>query len=494
MEEGGGKEEKDLDPRRTLYLQIPAEANESERGDSGEQQEFQKEEEEEEVARSLGGFQLHQFHFDKQGSSFWGSSSSLAAATASSSEYALLPERMGEGDAVGYGQLSFLRHQPPRLPQTPSRYGSREKGAAVGEIVEVQGGHIVRSTGRKDRHSKVCTAKGPRDRRVRLSAHTAIQFYDVQDRLGYDRPSKAVDWLIKNAKAAIDELAELPPWIPTATVAAASSHRHILPQTSSDQPLVTEHPVDAATALYFTRDGGGGENVSASFLPPSMDTDSIADTIKSFFPTAATPAATSPSSSPSIGFQAYSSDLPSRADGQIKDLRLSLQSFQDPILHNPEPAHHHVQFQQSSAPPTHSSHFPPSAQFAFDAAVSASWAEQSQRIVPWNLMETSGGGPGYVFSFPPPLAVPLHSVFGQTQLFSQRGPLQSSNAPTVRAWANPVDAATHHQMQPPSMSSIGFAPGAGFSGFRIPARFQGEEEHDGVADKPPPSASSNSRN
>ncbi|KAL0301221.1 UNVERIFIED_CONTAM: Transcription factor TCP4 [Sesamum radiatum] len=72
---------------------------------------------------------------------------------------------------------------------TSSRLGLK---TSVGEIVEVQGGHIVRSTGRKDRHSKVCTAKGPRDRRVRLAAHTAIQFYDVQDRLGYDRPSKAV--------------------------------------------------------------------------------------------------------------------------------------------------------------------------------------------------------------------------------------------------------------------------------------------------------------
>ncbi|KAI9082756.1 hypothetical protein K1719_035330 [Acacia pycnantha] len=46
----------------------------------------------------------------------------------------------------------------------------------VGGIVEVQGGHIVRSTRRKDRHSKVCAAKGPRDRRVRLSAHTTIGF------------------------------------------------------------------------------------------------------------------------------------------------------------------------------------------------------------------------------------------------------------------------------------------------------------------------------
>lgn len=83
-----------------------------------------------------------------------------------------------------------------------------------GEIVKVQGGHIVRSTGRKDRHSKVYTAKGARDRRVRLSAHTAIQFYDVQDRLGYDRPSKAVDWLITKAQSAIDKLEKLPPLDP----------------------------------------------------------------------------------------------------------------------------------------------------------------------------------------------------------------------------------------------------------------------------------------
>ncbi|KAL8032491.1 hypothetical protein ABFX02_13G099600 [Erythranthe guttata] len=66
--------------------------------------------------------------------------------------------------------------------------------------------------GRKDKHSKVCTASGTtRDRRLRLSPNTAIQFYDVQDRLGYDRPSKAVDWLMNEAKSAIDALPPLPP-------------------------------------------------------------------------------------------------------------------------------------------------------------------------------------------------------------------------------------------------------------------------------------------
>ncbi|XP_078428832.1 TEOSINTE BRANCHED 1, cycloidea and PCF transcription factor 2 [Wolffia australiana] len=68
---------------------------------------------------------------------------------------------------------------------------------------------VSRASGGKDRHSKVLTAKGLRDRRVRLSVSTAIQFYDLQDRLGYDQPSKAVEWLIKAAAAAISGLPSL---------------------------------------------------------------------------------------------------------------------------------------------------------------------------------------------------------------------------------------------------------------------------------------------
>ncbi|KAG8385475.1 hypothetical protein BUALT_Bualt03G0049200 [Buddleja alternifolia] len=79
------------------------------------------------------------------------------------------------------------------------------------EIIQVHGGRIIRSSGRKDKHSKVSTVRGPRDRRLRLSPKTAIEFYDVQDRLGYDRASKAIDWLMKEAKSAIDALDEPPP-------------------------------------------------------------------------------------------------------------------------------------------------------------------------------------------------------------------------------------------------------------------------------------------
>jgi len=62
----------------------------------------------------------------------------------------------------------------------------------------------------KERYCKECTAKFPRDRRLRLSPSTAIRFYDVQDRLGYERPSEAIDWLMEKAKVAIEALADSP--------------------------------------------------------------------------------------------------------------------------------------------------------------------------------------------------------------------------------------------------------------------------------------------
>ncbi|KAH0467393.1 hypothetical protein IEQ34_004631 [Dendrobium chrysotoxum] len=60
--------------------------------------------------------------------------------------------------------------------------------------------------GGKDRHSKISTIKGLRDRRVRLSIPTAIQVYDLQDKLGLNQPSKVVDWLISAAQNEIDKL------------------------------------------------------------------------------------------------------------------------------------------------------------------------------------------------------------------------------------------------------------------------------------------------
>ncbi|XVE91370.1 hypothetical protein REPUB_Repub01dG0003900 [Reevesia pubescens] len=62
--------------------------------------------------------------------------------------------------------------------------------------------------GKKDRHSKIYTAHGPRDRRMRLSLQIARKFFDLQDMLGFDKASKTIEWLLSKSKASIKELTE----------------------------------------------------------------------------------------------------------------------------------------------------------------------------------------------------------------------------------------------------------------------------------------------
>ncbi|XP_010519240.1 PREDICTED: transcription factor TCP4 [Tarenaya hassleriana] len=419
-----------------------------------------------------------------------------------------------------------ILHHHRTSPPPSSRVGMRRLTAAAadgcGEIVEVQGGHIVRSMGRKDRHSKVCTAKGPRDRRVRLSAHTAIQFYDVQDRLGFDRPSKAVDWLIKKAKTAIDELAELPPWNPAETLryAAANAKPRRTAKTHQASPppqqLPPPPPPPVTHEGQFSIEIGGasvvgvtGEDNGSGFLPASLDSDSIADTIKSFFPVGGGGACASTEAPHHLMQQSYHNpapDLLSRTSSQNQDLRLSLQSFQD----HPPPLllHHHQAEPVLFAGPNNP--------LGFDASTSA-W-EQSHHQQSHQSLEIGriqrlgvpdGGGGGFLFASPPATAS-FQPVFGQSQLFSsQRGPLQSINTPMIRAWFDPYHHHHHHiagddlhghsyhispAVHQSAIPGIGFASQTGeFSGFRIPARIQGqEEEHDGISNKPS-SASSISR-
>ncbi|XP_057791795.1 transcription factor TCP17-like [Salvia miltiorrhiza] len=90
----------------------------------------------------------------------------------------------------------------PKLPPARSQWSSSHKNP---RIVRVS-----RSFGGKDRHSKVCTVRGLRDRRIRLSIPTAVQLYDLQEKLGLSQPSKVVDWLLDATKADIDKLPPLP--------------------------------------------------------------------------------------------------------------------------------------------------------------------------------------------------------------------------------------------------------------------------------------------
>ncbi|KAK9674187.1 hypothetical protein RND81_12G217000 [Saponaria officinalis] len=399
--------------------------------------------------------------------------------------------------------------------------------AGVGEIVEVQGGHIIRATGKKDRHSKVCTAKGPRDRRVRLAAHTAIQFYDVQDRLGYDRPSKAVDWLIKKAKSAIDELDHLPAWSPTSMnmdISTAACRRR--GKASAGGKTVEsggseEQQQQQQQQLYGNVDSSAA-SAAASLLPSSLDSDAIADTIKSFFPMGG---GTS-SVSAQMQFPDYRHGGGSGGVRQSQDLRLSLQSFQghDQILMH---SHH-----QNAATAAHDeqqhSVFGGAAPVGYGNP-NVGWADTTHhppspdlgrlhRLVADTSMNqhhhhhngggggggggvglSTGGGDasgGFMFNQSPLLQPLFGGHYGQ--YFTQRGPLQSSNTSSIRAWiSDPSIATTSEQqhLQAISVHSQGFSglglTSGGFSGFHIPARIQGEEEHDG--DLKPSSVSSGSR-
>ncbi|KAG4378896.1 hypothetical protein AAZX31_17G117800 [Glycine max] len=75
-----------------------------------------------------------------------------------------------------------------------------------------QGGIAMEHTPRKrsskrDRHSKINTARGLRDRRMRLSLEVAKRFFGLQDMLGFDKASKTVEWLLNQAKGEIKQLA-----------------------------------------------------------------------------------------------------------------------------------------------------------------------------------------------------------------------------------------------------------------------------------------------
>ncbi|WCJ25409.1 TCP family transcription factor [Euphorbia peplus] len=84
-----------------------------------------------------------------------------------------------------------------------------------GDLVHLQYGFGTSSVSvadkrppKKDRHSKIYTAQGLRDRRVRMSIEIARKFFDLQDLLGFDKASKTLEWLLNKSNKAIKELSQ----------------------------------------------------------------------------------------------------------------------------------------------------------------------------------------------------------------------------------------------------------------------------------------------
>ncbi|XP_074317050.1 transcription factor TCP5-like [Silene latifolia] len=129
---------------------------------------------------------------------------------------------------------------------------------------------VSRTFGGKDRHSKVCTIKGLRDRRIRLSVPTAIQLYDLQDRLGLGQPSKVIDWLLDITKHDIDKLPPLP--------AIPGGFAHFQQDTHTSQgygtSLSSSNPYMDANLFPFRKEGG--ININRQSLDVNEDPSLVA--------------------------------------------------------------------------------------------------------------------------------------------------------------------------------------------------------------------------
>ncbi|KAL6500676.1 Transcription factor [Orobanche hederae] len=185
---------------------------------------------------------------------------------------------------IGYSQ----KMEEEQYPDEEEEEGENKRGAVSGGMgaggLDLGGGgigrfygwpssrivRVSRASGGKDRHSKVLTSRGLRDRRVRLSVNTAIQFYDLQDRLGYDQPSKAVEWLLK---AAANSIAELPPMNTPFPHTPRQLSNEKRPSTAGSEHLGFD-------SVEVDMDGGGDPNFSRPNVAKSSACSSPSETSK----------------------------------------------------------------------------------------------------------------------------------------------------------------------------------------------------------------------
>ncbi|KAG7985973.1 hypothetical protein I3843_03G055600 [Carya illinoinensis] len=90
-----------------------------------------------------------------------------------------------------------------------SKHPTMNRENNIGEYPPCIANFLVNKPVKKDRHSKIYTSQGLRDRRVRLSIGIARKFFDLQDMLGFDKASQTLDWLLTKSRKAIKEVAQM---------------------------------------------------------------------------------------------------------------------------------------------------------------------------------------------------------------------------------------------------------------------------------------------
>lgn len=165
-------------------------------------------------------------------------------------------------EAKAEGDINNNSNNNNKFPKAPS--SSRQWSAFRNPRIV----RVSRAFGGKDRHSKVCTVRGLRDRRIRLSVPTAIQVYDLQDRLGLSQPSKVVDWLMEATKLDIDKLPplQMPPGnFSQFHPATLVSHDLNSPQ-SSFSPLFSPNPTYAKEGIKINCNAGDDQEMMGKSL------------------------------------------------------------------------------------------------------------------------------------------------------------------------------------------------------------------------------------
>lgn len=106
---------------------------------------------------------------------------------------------------------------------------------------------------KKDRHSKIYTAQGLRDRRVRLSIDISRKFFDLQDMLGYDKASKTLDWLLTKSRKAIKEL--------TKKTQYHNNNNNIITSSSSSSKFHFDHDFEECEVISNDDDDEEAEKI-----------------------------------------------------------------------------------------------------------------------------------------------------------------------------------------------------------------------------------------
>nr|UVN12821.1 TCP [Chrysanthemum indicum var. edule]WAQ68095.1 TCP3 [Chrysanthemum indicum var. edule] len=178
-----------------------------------------------------------------------------------------LQQQFSPIDHNNYNTINLAHEMTTNIESTTHDYSNNGKVATnygdddqcdFSTHVEHESSTPMKGPSKRDRHSKINTARGPRDRRMRLSLDVAKKLFGLQDLLGFDKASKTVDWLLSKSETAILDL--LPDrscsFMDVSNSASSASECEVLSGTG-DQSMAIKTGDDQATTENKVKTSSG---------------------------------------------------------------------------------------------------------------------------------------------------------------------------------------------------------------------------------------------